>query len=180
MAWITQPIINAPMGVVPNNAIWWSAITLPCIAGSVARCNTTVSTDWNDVEPTEHPGETGKNNEDNYAIAAFQSASGEVVTLAIVADGIGGHRAGEVASELAARHILEVASAYSGEDYVAMLAQAVGQAARVVAEQAQAQRELKGMGTTCVVACVVGRRLYATYIGDSRLHYIHQGGIQQL
>lgn len=127
-----------------------------------------------------HPGETGKNNEDNYAVAAFRSAAGERVTLAIVADGIGGHRAGEVASELAVRNVLDVARVYTGDDYVAMLTQAIGQAAHAVAEQAQAQRDLKGMGTTCVVACVVGRRLYAAYVGDSRLHYIQGQTIRQL
>ena len=45
-----------------------------------------------------HPGETGKNNEDRYAVTAFDSADGPV-TLAVVADGIGGHQAGEVASQ---------------------------------------------------------------------------------
>ncbi len=54
-----------------------------------------------------HPGMTGKNNEDRYAITSFQLSEEELtpVLFAVVADGIGGHRAGEVAAELAVDHI---------------------------------------------------------------------------
>jgi hypothetical protein len=47
---MTHPISSAPMGVLPNQAIWCSAITLPCMEGSVACCTTMVFTDWNDAE----------------------------------------------------------------------------------------------------------------------------------
>jgi len=43
---MTQPIANAPIGVLPNQAIWCSAITRPCIDGSVACCPSTVLIDW--------------------------------------------------------------------------------------------------------------------------------------
>ena len=47
---MTHPIRSAPIGVLPNQAICCSAMTRPCIAGSVACCSTTVSTDWNDAD----------------------------------------------------------------------------------------------------------------------------------
>ena len=50
-----------------------------------------------------HPGEGGKNNEDNYAVSAFQISESDLtpILIAIIADGVGGHQAGEVASSLA-------------------------------------------------------------------------------
>ena len=54
-----------------------------------------------------HAGMTGKNNEDRYAVTSFQLSEDDPtpVLFAVVADGIGGHRAGEVAAELAGDHI---------------------------------------------------------------------------
>ena len=43
--WMTQPIASAPIGVLPYHAIWCSAITRPCIDGSVACCTATVLID---------------------------------------------------------------------------------------------------------------------------------------
>ena len=41
---------SAPTGVLPNRAVWWRAMTLPCMAGSVACCRIVVFTDWNAAE----------------------------------------------------------------------------------------------------------------------------------
>ena len=55
------------------------------------------------VAALSHPGMTGKNNEDRYAVSSFKLSDEDPqpVLFAVVADGIGGHRAGEVAAELA-------------------------------------------------------------------------------
>jgi len=127
-----------------------------------------------------HPGETGKNNEDHYAVKTFHPDGGENLTLGIVADGIGGHRAGEVASELVTRVIIEVVGQSAGADYRAILEEAITQAARKVAEQANSKPEYHGMGTTCVAALIVGRRLYTAYLGDSRLYLIQRQTIRQI
>ena len=47
---MTQPMSSAPMGVLPKRAIWWSAMTRPCMDGSVACWSTTAFTDWNDAD----------------------------------------------------------------------------------------------------------------------------------
>jgi len=127
-----------------------------------------------------HPGETGKNNEDNYTTAAFQNAAGETVTLLMVADGIGGHRAGEVASALAVENVVAQLKQSEGTDFRQLIEQAIQRAAQAVSARSQTKRELTGMGTTCVVALIAGRRLYAGYIGDSRLYLLQGGTLRQV
>ena len=132
-----------------------------------------------DLHHGTHPGETGKNNEDRYAVANFYGEGGDSVTLALVCDGIGGNRAGEIASELAVKAISEAVARSSGSDYPGILDQAVGLAARSVYESANGRSEFKGMGTTCAAALLVGRRLYTAYAGDSRIYLARRGGIIQ-
>ena len=126
-----------------------------------------------------HPGETGKNNEDRYAVSSYYGEGGEQVTLAIIADGIGGNQAGEVASDLATKTITRAVGKSSGTDYGVILDQAISQAARAVVEASQARPDLKGMGTTCVTVLIAGRRLYTAYVGDSRVYLARRGTILQ-
>jgi protein phosphatase len=126
-----------------------------------------------------HPGETGKNNEDRYLVQSFYGEGGATVTLGVVADGIGGNRAGEVASDLAVRSVSQVVGNGAGTNYAQMLDEAVSQAARAVQAEAQGNADLKGMGTTCAAALVAGRRLFTAYVGDSRLYLARRGGIIQ-
>lgn len=130
-----------------------------------------------DVHQGTHPGETGKNNEDRLAVHNFYGDGGEAVTLALICDGIGGNRAGEVASDLAVKVISEAVGRSSGSDYTAILDQAMSLAARSVYESASGQAEFKGMGTTCAAALLVGRRLYTAYAGDSRIYLARRGKI---
>jgi PPM family protein phosphatase len=126
-----------------------------------------------------HPGETGKNNEDRYAVHYFYGEAGETITLGIIADGIGGNRAGEVASDLAVQSVTQVVSQSAGTDYAQILNEAVSRAAQAVNEGAKASADLKGMGTTCAVVLIAGRRLYTAYVGDSRIYLARRGGIIQ-
>jgi PPM family protein phosphatase len=126
-----------------------------------------------------HPGETGKNNEDRYGVSYYYGEGGEQVTLAVIADGIGGNQAGEVASDLAVKTVTYSVSRSSGVDYGVILDQAITQAARAVMDASKARPDLKGMGTTCVVALIAGRRLYTAYVGDSRAYLARRGGILQ-
>jgi protein phosphatase len=128
-----------------------------------------------------HPGETGKNNEDRYEVKAYRTEDGgELVTLAVVADGIGGHRAGEVASGLAVENILSVVEQTKDRDYPSMLTRAVGEAARVIAERAKSHPDYLDMGTTCAIAVIAGRRLYTAYLGDSRIYLMRGRAIRQI
>ena len=126
-----------------------------------------------------HPGETGKNNEDRFGVSSFYGEGGEQVTLAVIADGIGGNQAGEVASDLAVKTISRSVGKSAGMDYAAILDAAMRQTAGAVVEAAKARPDLRGMGTTCVAALLAGRRLYTAYIGDSRAYLARRGGILQ-
>lgn len=126
-----------------------------------------------------HPGETGKNNEDRYAIGSYYGEGGEHVTLAVIADGIGGNQAGEVASDLVVKTVTRSVGKSSGVDYGVILDQAVTQAARAVVDAAHSRPDLRGMGTTCAAALIAGRRLYTAYVGDSRIYLARRGRILQ-
>jgi protein phosphatase len=126
-----------------------------------------------------HPGETGKNNEDRYEVKYYYGEAGEPVTLAVIADGIGGNQAGEVASDLAVKTITRSVGLSSGTDYGLILDQAISEAARALVQAAQTRPDLKGMGTTCVVALLAGRRLFTAYVGDSRAYLARRGTILQ-
>jgi len=126
-----------------------------------------------------HPGETGKNNEDRYLVQSYYGNGGTNVTLCVVADGIGGNRAGEVASDLAVRHVSQVVGNAVDADYAKILNDAVQAAARAVQAEAHANADLKGMGTTCAVVLMAGRRLYTAYVGDSRIYLVRRGTITQ-
>jgi protein phosphatase len=84
-----------------------------------------------------------------------------------------------VASDLAVKAIGEAVARSSGTDYPAILDGAISLAARSVYESAHGRAEFKGMGTTCVAALLVGRRLFTAYAGDSRLYLARRGGIVQ-
>ena len=73
-----------------------------------------------------HPGEGGKNNEDNYAVSAFQISESDLtpILIAIIADGVGGHQAGEVASSLAVETISQVIAESDADQPLVTLEQA--------------------------------------------------------
>ena len=105
--------------------------------------------------------------------------------LYAVADGMGGHAAGEVASQLALKHLRQSLLAQESAATVptgplAMLKQAGQEAARAV--HVEAQRTRSDMGTTLVAALVdsTQRKFYAINVGDSRLYKLDAAAIQQV
>ena len=102
--------------------------------------------------------------------------------LFAVADGMGGHAAGEVASHLAIEAVR--ASLAEGPqpdgDMPARLRSAIEDANRRIAEQIEQQPECRGMGTTLVVAVSDGPRCWIAHIGDSRAYLIRGEQITQL
>ena len=129
-----------------------------------------------------HPGMSGKNNEDQYAISAYTLAEDNPtpVVLAIVADGIGGHNAGEIASEIAVNVISEVIAASDGSEPLHTLVKSAEQASICIHEQSETETSRQGMGSTCVSALVISEQLYITSVGDSRIYLLRGGKIQRL
>jgi protein phosphatase len=134
------------------------------------------------VAQNTHAGETGKNNEDRAVVAAFRESQDatEVVTLAMVADGIGGHAAGEIASDLAVRSAYDHLARAEALDPLGTLQAALLAANQAIYERSHTEANLQGMGSTAVVALIVGRRLYVAHVADSRMYLIRNGAIQQL
>lgn len=134
------------------------------------------------VKAATHAGLSGKNNEDRYAVCAFELEDGQHTpsVLAVVADGIGGHRAGEVAAELATEIICQNVAQSDAQQPTRVLEQAVIRAGEIIAASAQRDVIQKGMGTTCACAWVIGEKLYTASAGDSRIYLIRKGQILQL
>jgi serine/threonine protein phosphatase PrpC len=119
-------------------------------------------------------------------ITTLPRESGDMaIGLFIVADGMGGHHGGEVASRLAissvARHILSelVAPALADgatEALQPLIVGAVQEANRAIWEHAQSIGS--DMGTTCTVALLVGRALYIGHVGDSRAYLATPTGLK--
>ena len=97
--------------------------------------------------------------------------------LFVVADGMGGHAAGEVASEIAVEVISELAPQTLDAD---ALCAAVEQANLAIIQAAHEGRGRRGMGTTCTAAMIEGQRLIIAQVGDSRAYLFHEGALSQL
>ncbi len=134
------------------------------------------------VEAYSHQGMTGKNNEDRYAVASFRVSDKDntPVLFAVLADGIGGHKGGEVAAELAVNHIMQSVARGDGKFSRHMIEQAVNEASSAIAAHSAANENLKGMGATCAIAWIIDNKLYTAYVGDSRIYLLRGGRIQQL
>lgn len=129
-----------------------------------------------------HPGQRGKNNEDRFGVFSFSMPNRDnlPVLLAVLADGIGGHRAGEVAAEMAVDLISKHVAASDGINPPRILEEAIENASEAIYRRAQAHPEQKGMGSTCAVAWIAGNRLYTATVGNSRIYLIRGDHIQQL
>ena len=129
-----------------------------------------------------HEGMTGKNNEDRYAVTSFRLSETDPmpVLFAVVADGIGGHRAGEVAAELAVDHITQAIAESEAQRPKKILERAIRETSEVIADHAAANPDKKGMGATCACIWIIGDKLYTATVGDSRIYLLREGRIQQL
>ncbi len=101
-------------------------------------------------------------------------------SIFLVADGMGGHRAGEVASQGAVRAVIERYYEESGRDVPTNLVRAFRGANEQIHRQAQADPSKSGMGTTLVAAVVLGRKLYVANVGDSRAYLLNRQGLTQV
>lgn len=134
------------------------------------------------VAAITHPGMRGKNNEDRYGVSAYSIGEEDRTpsVFAMIADGIGGHRAGETAAEMAVNLISQSVAESMASDPPAVLAEAVSNASQAIFEESASDPSKKGMGATCIAAWVIGDRLFTVAVGDSRLYLIRSGSILRL
>jgi protein phosphatase len=144
-------------------------------------------------------GRTREHNEDNFLVAdltrkeaSLQPAVrehevGERGSLMVVADGMGGAAAGELASEMATQTIFDhMTTAWHADDeatpqrFAFRLKESVESANTKIHEHAKAHPEVRGMGTTTTAVGVLGDHLYLTQVGDSRAYLVRGGQAHQL
>jgi PPM family protein phosphatase len=111
-------------------------------------------------------GQVREGNEDSYLVVA---------PLYAVADGMGGHRGGEVASSLALETVQQLFERREGT-----LADQVAQANRAVYDRSQSDRSVSGMGTTLTAALIDGDTVHLVHVGDSRAYLLRGGELSQL
>jgi protein phosphatase len=117
-------------------------------------------------------------NEDNFAVQANGDRG-----LFVVADGMGGHAAGEVASEMAVQTLeRELAGVRDLGDSSAVerVTEALRLANRCIHDRTITEVDKQGMGTTASVLLVAGSRYMIGQVGDSRVYLLREGALQQL
>jgi protein phosphatase len=129
-----------------------------------------------------HPGMTGKQNEDRFGVTAFLGGWNDRTpsVLAVLCDGIGGHRAGEVAAEMGVSLITESVGAEEPDKPLRTLEKAIHRASEAIYHASQTDQGRVGMGATCACAWVIGDRLYTANLGDSRIYLLRKGHFLQL
>ncbi len=128
------------------------------------------------------PGSRGRLNEDSYQIASFTISEDDdtPVLLCVVADGIGGHKAGEVASKIAVETIISTVAESDVSDPQWVLKSALLEANHSITSEAAEDDERIGMGSTVATALIIDAALYIATLGDSRIYLIRDNSIRQL
>lgn len=106
--------------------------------------------------------------------------SDDALGIFVVADGMGGHRGGEVASRLAVDVIRKFCSENKEMAGREMLDRAVNMSCREIYQHSKSNEELAGMGTTVVALLVQGDDVFVAHVGDSRGYLLCEDGIWQL
>ena len=123
-----------------------------------------------------------ENNEDSYGYwepddgALFASAG----RLAVIADGMGGHEGGQIASRMAIEIVVKSYADSREADPQQRLKNAFAEAHRRIQQQSQSDSNLNGMGTTCTAFALVGDQLHFCHVGDSRLYILTEGQVRVL
>ncbi len=135
-----------------------------------------------EIVTATHPGMVRSHNEDSIGSDAEMG-------LAVLADGMGGYNAGEVASGIAVEYIkTEMKKQLAGknpedldeENAQKMIADHAGRANAAIYQSAQSQPQYSGMGTTLVVALWHDNRISVGHVGDSRLYRLRDGKLSQV
>lgn len=108
-----------------------------------------------------------------------EDSCGFVGTLFVVADGMGGAKAGEVASAMAVQHLLALEDA-DGSDLPETLSRTILEANIAIHRKAREDESFAGMGTTMTVLKLMNARAFIAHVGDSRAYLLRGGELQRL
>ena len=98
---------------------------------------------------------------------------GNLPNLFVVADGMGGHKAGEYASRYTTERVVASIARSKEEEPVSILREAVRKANELLITESREDESKKGMGTTLVIATIIDDRLVVANVGDSRLYVVN-------
>lgn len=115
-------------------------------------------------------GERRRINQDY--VFCSNDAIGKLPNLFIVADGMGGHNAGDYASRYCVEFFKQKIEASENDSPIASIEAAISETNEALRSKAQEQTELEGMGTTLVIATIFDKEMYVANVGDSRLYVI--------
>ena len=129
-----------------------------------------------------HKGMVRTNNEDNYR--TITGVDG-VPQIFIIADGMGGHNAGEVASVVAVDSVADFLGnpeiwQNTENDTFDFIVEAMNNANKQVVSAAKEDEKMAGMGTTMIVSILIDNKLYIGHVGDSRLYLTRGSNIRQV
>lgn len=109
-----------------------------------------------------------------------QEPVGNLPNLFVVADGMGGHNAGDLASRYGVTVLVDTIRQDPNQNPVKVMRAGIETANQAVLAKAQEDADLAGMGSTMVVATVVGDTLFVGNVGDSRLYLANDVRLQQV
>lgn len=115
-------------------------------------------------------GRVREGNEDSYLVDS---------PLFVIADGMGGHAAGDIASATAVEKIKEHRSEITADDPTTLTG-TVRDANRAIWDKSEIDPTVRGMGTTCTMILVEGDRAEVAHVGDSRAYLFHNGELRQI
>ncbi|HEX5131007.1 MAG TPA: Stp1/IreP family PP2C-type Ser/Thr phosphatase [Candidatus Krumholzibacteria bacterium] len=127
-------------------------------------------------------GRVRLNNEDACGSIVPETPEGlaEKGAVFVVADGMGGHRGGEIASQIAVRTILAFYATDSEQDRSQALSFAFREANKTIIQESVADSALFGMGTTCTALALHDGHAYFAHVGDSRGYLLRARAIKQI
>lgn len=179
---------------------------LPSLANPAREWSSTSSLVEVDLAAESHTGKVRSNNEDHYLVARADRTlrplltnlpkgnvpeqSTETVYGMVVADGMGGHAAGEVASRMAISALVDLVlrtpdwimrfDEHLVTEVLARMAGRFRDIKNALIEQAKADPSLAGMGTTMTLACSLGADSIIAHVGDSRAYVYRRGELTRL
>lgn len=142
-------------------------------------------TNWDkyiEVASISDVGMRRASNQDNFCVSMASSVGrwSELGHLFLVADGMGAHAAGELASEIAADKIPHLYSKYREVSAPEALRQAVSEANAAIHRKGQANEDFYNMGTTCSVLTLLPQGAVVAHVGDSRVYRLRNNTLEQL
>ena len=114
-------------------------------------------------------------NEDSLGIYKIENG-----ILAIVCDGLGGNKAGDIASQLSVNTVYEFFKFSNQNDYLERIKSSITEANNCILQKASTSSDFKGMATTIDVLFLLENIAYCGHVGDSRMYFLRNGKIKQL